>query len=716
MVAGAAGSATWAPRYRPPAVPDPTNHPLPMNRAEMRDWWGWDALDVLLVNGDAYVDHPSFGIALVGRALVAAGYRTGIVAQPQCDEDFLLMGRPRLFVGVSAGNIDSMLNHYTAARRPRRQDHYSPGGKAGLRPDRATIVYTGTVRKLFRGLPVVIGGVEASLRRLAHWDHWSSTFRRSLLADSKADLLCYGMAEPQIIEVAHRLAAGEAVNQLTDIRGTCWMANRREAVADHSGRGLVETPSYAAIKADTREFANGERIHFLEQDPARGRTVVQATDARFVVQNPPARPLAEAELDRIYALPYTRREHPAYVAGVPALETVRTSIVTHRGCVANCNFCSIVYHQGKDIQNRSVDSVVQEAERIATTPGFTGTISDVGGPSANMFGMRCGKMRKFGSCVHRDCLLPTPCPSLESGVQGNLDALRRIRALPKVKHVFIQSGIRYDLALRDGDEYINEVARHHVSGIMKVAPEATDDRVLAAMNKPSFDVFRRFKRRFQLASLRAGRKQFITEYLIAGHPGTPTSTMVETAATLRAEGMQPDQVQEFVPIPMTISTAMHVSGLDPFTMQPIATVTGDRERRMQKALIHSAKPENRKLVLEALQKTGRMDLADRLLGGATGANELEQRARKGGYFGPAFMSGGGDSVVDEDEERIEAEMDEHDGHFPDPRQATTTLACGTRVPAHLAKAAEDGQRGGFNASWQGKKKGSTVKALRPKRR
>ncbi len=691
------------------------SHPLPMSRAEMRDWWGWDELDVLLVNGDAYVDHPSFGIALVGRALVAAGFRTGIVAQPQCDDDFLLMGRPRLFAGVSAGNIDSMLNHYTAARKPRRQDHYSPGGKAGLRPDRATIVYTGTVKKLFKGLPVVIGGVEASLRRLAHWDHWSGTMRRSILADSKADLLCYGMAEAQILEVAHRLGSGESAKELHDIRGTCWMANDRTAVADPFGRGQVDTPSYAEIKSDLRRFADGERIHFLEQDPARGRMVIQATDARFVVQNPPARPLAEVELDRIYALPYTRREHPAYAAGVPALETVRTSIVTHRGCVANCNFCSIVYHQGKDIQNRSVDSVVAEAERIARQPGFTGTISDVGGPSANMFRMRCGKMRKFGSCVHRDCLLPTPCPSLESGVDENLAALRRIRALPGVKHAFIQSGIRYDLALRDGDAYIDEVARHHVSGIMKVAPEATDDRVLALMNKPRFDVFRRFKKRFLLATRKAGKKQFITEYLIAGHPGCDTGTMAETAATLRREDMQPDQVQEFVPIPMTISTAMHVSGLDPFTMQPVAAITGDRERRMQKALIHSGKPENRKLVLEALQKAGRMDLADALLGDGPGGSggETAVRARKGGYFGPAFLSGGGDSVVDEDEARIEAELDAHDGHFPDPRQASTTPACGPRVPTHLAQAAT---RAGFNPSWQGKKKTSTVKPLRGRRR
>ncbi|GDY15001.1 YgiQ family radical SAM protein [Planctomycetota bacterium] len=697
---------------------DPADsHPLPMSRTEMRDWWGWDELDILLVNGDAYVDHPSFGIALIGRALVAAGFRTGIVAQPQCDEDFLLMGRPRLFAGVSAGNIDSMLNHYTAARKPRRQDHYSPGGKAGLRPDRATIVYTGTVKKLFKGLPVVIGGVEASLRRLAHWDHWSGTMRRSMLADSKADLLCYGMAEAQILEIAHRLKTGESIKEMTDIRGTCWMANNRSAISDPFARGQVDTPSYTEIKTDLRRFADGERIHFLEQDPARGRMVVQATDARFVVQNPPARPLGEVELDLIYAHPYTRREHPAYVAGVPALETVRTSIVTHRGCVANCNFCSIVYHQGKDIQNRSVDSVVAEAERIASQPGFTGTISDVGGPSANMFRMRCGKMRKFGSCVHRDCLLPTPCPSLESGVGENLDALRRIRALPGVKHTFIQSGIRYDLALRDGDEYIDEVARHHVSGIMKVAPEATDDRVLTLMNKPRFDVFRRFKQRFLLATKKAGKKQFITEYLIAGHPGCDTGTMAETAATLRREGMQPDQVQEFVPIPMTISTAMHVSGLDPFTMQPIATITGDRERRMQKALIHSGKPDNRKLVLEALQKTGRMDLADALLGDGTGGSgtkgsEFATRAKKGGYFGPTFMAGGGDSVVDEDEARIEDELDAHDGHFPDPRQPTT-LACGTRVPTHLAQAA---QRGGFNPSWQGKKKTSTVKPLRGKRR
>lgn len=685
--------------------------PLPMSRQEMQDWWGWDELDVLLVNGDAYVDHPSFGIALIGRALVDAGFRTGIVAQPQCDEDFLVMGRPRLFAGVSAGNIDSMLNHFTAARKPRRQDHYSPGGKAGLRPDRATIVYTNTVRKLLKGVPVVIGGVEASLRRLAHYDHWSSSFRRSLLADSKADLLAYGMAEPQVLEIAHRLRGGETIRQLSDIRGTCWMANDRAAIPDPWGRGIVDTPSYEAIAADTARFADGERIHFLEQDPQRGRIVVQATGARFVVQNPPAGALDEAALDRIYGLPYTRREHPAYAVAVPALETVRSTIVTHRGCVANCNFCSIVYHQGKDIQNRSVESVVAEAGRIAATPGFNGTISDVGGPSANMFRMRCGKMRKFGSCVHRDCLLPTPCPSLESGAGENIQALRRIRAIPGVKHVFIQSGIRYDLALRDGDAYIDEVARHHVSGIMKVAPESTDDGVLQLMNKPSFDVFRRFKQRFQLASRKAGRKQFMTEYLIAGHPGSSLAGMVGTAAALRDEDMQPDQVQEFVPIPMTISTAMFVSGLDPFTMQPIPVSRGDRERRMQKALIHSQKPENRKLVLEALQKTGRMDLADKLLhDGIAGQGHLQERARRGGYVGPAYMAGGSlDQVIDEDEARL----DEHDGHFPEPGAEQVTLACGTRAPRHVVETA---RRGGYDVSWKGRKKTATVKPVAPRRR
>jgi uncharacterized radical SAM protein YgiQ len=677
-----------------------------MSRAEMREWWGWDELDVLLVNGDAYVDHPSFGVALIGRVLVDAGFRTGIVAQPQTDEDFLVMGAPKLFVGVSAGNIDSMLNHYTAARRLRSQDHYSPGGKAGLRPDRATMVYTNTVRKLMKGVPVVIGGVEASLRRLAHWDHWSNTMRRSILTDSKADLLCYGMAEPQIIEIAHRLRGGESIKDLTDIRGTCWMTSKRETVTDPWKRGVVELPSFAAVRDDKRQFATGERMHFIEQDPVRGRTLVQATDARFVVQNPPAAALEETALDRIYALPYTRREHPAYAAGVPALETVRTTIVTHRGCVANCNFCSIVYHQGKDIQNRSVDSVVSEAKRIASLPGFNGTIADVGGPSANMFRMKCGKMRKLGSCVHRDCLLPTPCPSLESGAAENLVALKNIRAIPGVKHVFIQSGIRYDLALRDGDEYIDAIASHHVSGIMKVAPESTDDRVLALMNKPSFDVFRRFKKRFMLATKKAGKRQFMTEYLIAGHPGSDLATMVGTAAVLRSEDMQPDQVQEFVPVPMTISTAMHVSGLDPFTMEPVATATGDRERRMQKALVHSAKPDNRKLVLEALQRTGRMDLADALLndGGIAGDTHIQERAKRGDYVGPRFMAGGGDAVVDEDENRL----DEHDGHFPDPRAAHVTLDCGQRVPKHLA---EHAHKGGFDVSWKGKKNTSTIKSL-----
>jgi uncharacterized radical SAM protein YgiQ len=639
--------------------------PLPMSRDEMRDWWGWEELDVLLVNGDAYVDHPSFGIALIGRVLVDAGFRTGIVAQPQNDEDFLVMGRPRLFVGVSAGNIDSMLNHFTAARKPRSQDHYSPGGVAGLRPDRATMVYTNTVRRLLKGVPVVIGGVEASLRRLAHWDHWSNTIRRSLLVDAKADLLCYGMAEQQVLEVAHRLRGGEGIRQLCDVRGTCWWTSDRAQVRDVWNRGIVETPAFSAIVTDRAAFAEAEKIHFHEQDPQSGKVLVQATDNRFVVQNPPARPLEEAELDRIYDLPFTRREHPVYAAGVPALETVRTSIVTHRGCIANCNFCSIVYHQGKDIQNRSADSVVREAQRIAADPAFHGTIADVGGPSANMYGGHCAKMRKLGSCTHRDCLLPEPCPSFKSGLNRNLDVLRRIRALPGVKHAFIQSGIRYDLALRDGDAYLDEVARHHVSGIMKVAPESTDDRVLALMNKPRFDVYQRFKKAIARSFAKAGKRQFVTEYIIAGHPGSTLASMVETACTLHREGMQPDQVQEFIPLPMTLSTAMYVTGLHPLTGEPVAVARGDRERRQQKALVHAGKPENRALVEEALRETQRLDAASLLF---RDGGHRAQRGGGGSGFGPAYLAG--DAL-------------DHDGHFP--------------------------------VSWGGRKKTSTIKPLSARR-
>lgn len=590
--------------------------PLPMSRAEMRDHWGWDELDVLLVNGDAYVDHPSFGIAIIGRVLVEAGFRTGIVAQPQNDEDWLALGRPKLFVGVAAGNLDSMLNHYTAARRLRSQDHYSPGGVTGRRPDRATIAYANSARRLLKGVPVVVGGIEASMRRLAHWDHWSSTMRRSVLADSKADLLCYGMAEQQTLEIAHRLASGEPIAELTDIRGTCYMRNAGATVADPWNKGVVELPSFAAVRDDKKSFAAGELQHWREQDPVRGKVLVQPTDARLVVQNPPARTLSADELDRIYALPYTRREHPSYRDGVPALETVRTTIVTHRGCVADCHFCAIAHHQGKAIQSRSVESVAAEAARIAAAPRFNGTISDVGGPSANMFGMSCTKMAKLGSCTHRDCLLPEPCPNLKSGSAAHLDALRRVRETPGVRHAFVQSGIRYDLALRDGDAWLTEFATHHVSGILKVAPEATDDRVLHLMNKPRFAVFQKFRERFRAVSFQLGKPQFITEYLIAGHPGCDLDTMVNTATTLRAEGMQPDQVQSFIPLPMTLSTAMHVSGVDPRTMEPVATVSGDRERKQQKALLHSAKPENRELVLEALRTTGRTELTAELTGNA----------------------------------------------------------------------------------------------------
>jgi uncharacterized radical SAM protein YgiQ len=388
-------------------------------------------------------------------------------------------------------------------------------------------------------------------------------------------------------------------------------------VADPWNKGVLALPSFADINADRRRFAEGELIHWREQDPARGKVLVQPTDARLLIQNPPARMLTEDELDRIYALPYTRREHPSYRAGVPALDTVRTTIVTHRGCVADCHFCAIAHHQGKAIQSRSVASVVAEAERIAATPRFNGTISDVGGPSANMYRMRCAKMEKLGSCTHRDCLLPEPCPGLKSGADEYLEALRRVRGTSGVRHAFVQSGIRYDLALRDGDAWLEAFAAHHVSGILKVAPEATDDRVLHLMNKPRFAVFKRFREKFREVSFQLGKQQFITEYLIAGHPGCDLDTMVGTAATLRAEGMEPDQAQTFIPLPMTLSTAMHVSGIDPRTGESVATITGDRERRMQKALLHSGKPENRELVEEALRQTGHMDLAQRLTGQGT---------------------------------------------------------------------------------------------------
>jgi uncharacterized radical SAM protein YgiQ len=594
--------------------------PLPMTRAEMREWWGWDGLDVLLVTGDAYVDHPAFGAAVIGRVLVDAGFRVGVVAQPQSDADWLALARPRLFVGVTAGNLDSMLNRYTAARKRRSEDHYGPGGRAGLRPDRATIPYVGAARRLFPGVPVVIGGIEASLRRLAHYDHWSESVRRSLLADSKADLLVYGMGERQVREIARRLGDGEGISALTDLRGTCFMAAAVPA-DDPWGRGTVTLPAYAVVKADPRRFAEADQQRALEQDAARGKRLVQEQNpGRVLVQNPPAAPLDEAELDAVYALPYTRREHPRYRAeGVPALATVATSITTHRGCVADCAFCSLSAHQGRDLQSRSVESVVREAEGIAARPGFAGTISDVGGPSANMYRSRCDKMRQSGACTHRDCLLPEPCPNFISGCDENLVALRRIRAVPGVKHAFVQSGVRHDLALRDGDRYLRELLAHHVSGQLKVAPEAADDRVLSLMGKPPYEVYRCFRARVRDLNRDLGKRQFLVEYLIAAHPGCDLATMVESALRLRRDGLQPDQVQEFIPLPMTRATAMFVSGLDPRTMAPVSVVRGERERRMQKALLHSTKPENRALVLEALRRTGRMEQAPLLLGTAAPA-------------------------------------------------------------------------------------------------
>ena len=569
---------------------------------------GWDAVDVVLISGDAYVDHPSFANGLIGRLLEAAGFRVAVLAQPDWNtcEPWRQFGRPRLFFGVSAGNMDSMINHYTANRKVRNDDAYSPNGEIGRRPDRATLAYCQRSREAFPGVPVVAGGVEASLRRLAHYDYWSDTVRRSIILDSKADLVVFGMGERTVLEVARGLDAGKTVKELRDIRGVAYRLGASEPPP--AGPDTLELPTYETVTTDKLAFCEMTRISHLETNPHNARRLVQRHGREAVVVNPPALPLEQPEMDQVYGLPFTRKPHPSYgAARIPAFEVVEHSVQIMRGCFGGCTFCSITAHEGRIIQSRSQESVITEIKLLASQPGFKGTVSDIGGPTANMYQMRCTRPEVEAKCRRLSCVHPTVCKLLGTNHGPLKELMREARTVEGVKRVLVASGVRMDLARRD-PEYLEELAAHHVGGHLKVAPEHTDPEVLNLMKKPSADDYVEFDKAFKDASRRVGKKQYTVPYFIASHPGSGLEQMIDLAVFLKRNGYKPDQVQDFIPSPFDIAACMHHTGLDPMTREPVTITKGLRDRRTQRALLQFFKPENYFEVRRAHEQAGRHDL------------------------------------------------------------------------------------------------------------
>ncbi|MCX7656275.1 MAG: YgiQ family radical SAM protein [Treponemataceae bacterium] len=596
---------------------------LPVSKRDL-EMRGWEWCDFVFVSGDAYVDHPSFAAAIIGRVLEAAGFRVGIIPQPDWKDpaSYLALGLPRLAFLVGAGNLDSMVAHYTANKRPRCEDAYSPGGKRGLRPDRATLVYVEGIRRACKMAgerrPIIIGGIEASLRRFAHYDYWSDTIRRSILLDSKADLLVYGMGERPLLEVAERLAQGEPIETIRNVRGTCVWGHGMPPL---DCQEAVWLPSFEEVSPSSPEAKRRFAEHFMlqkqNQDPLSGKTVLEKTDSRYVLQNPPAVPLDTAELDRIYELPFTRRAHPLYEkeGGVPALQEVVFSLVSSRGCFGGCSFCAITFHQGRVVRHRSKESLLREAQRFCTHPDFKGYIHDVGGPTANFFTVPCVRQKEGGVCTYRDCLYPTPCPHLKADHGPYRMILRGLRSLPGIKKVFVRSGIRFDYLLLDkkeGKSFLKELCTFHVSGQLKVAPEHISHRVLDAMGKTGSKNYEEFRRLFIEINQELGKKQYLIPYFIASHPGSTLQDALELALYLKKTGFVPDQVQDFYPTPGSLSTVMYYTGLDPRTMEPLFVARGERERKLQRALLQFNKRENRAFVLEALEQLGKLHLAHTL--------------------------------------------------------------------------------------------------------
>lgn len=582
---------------------------LPTSMEEMQER-GWKQADFVYISGDAYVDHPSFGMAIITRLLEHAGYKVAVIAQPDWkrDESITVCGEPRLAFLVSAGNMDSMVNHYTSAKKRRHQDAYTPGGGFSRRPDRAVIVYSNLIRRTYKKTPILLGGIEASLRRLAHYDYWSDTVKRSVLLDSGADLLMYGMGEHSVLEIAEALQAGIPVKDITYVRGTVF---RCHSLSELSGDYEV-LPSYPDICARKEEYARSYYRQYQNTDAlTAGRLVEPYKETEYVVQNPPALPLTTEEMDTVYDLPYMRTWHPSYEkeGGVPAIQEVKFSLVSNRGCFGGCSFCALTFHQGRRVQVRSHASIIREAEQMTKDPDFKGYIHDVGGPTADFRHPACRKQLEKGVCSHRQCLFPKPCPNLDCSHSDYISLLKKLRQLPGVKKVFIRSGIRFDYVLAEKNgAFLRELCEHHVSGQLKVAPEHISDRVLAMMGKPSNEVYERFVDSYQEMNRRIGKKQYLVPYLMSSHPGSGLREAVELAEYVRDLGYMPEQVQDYYPTPGTISTCMYYTGLDPRTMEPVYVPRTAREKKMQRALIQYRNPDNYEIVKEALLVAGREDL------------------------------------------------------------------------------------------------------------
>jgi uncharacterized radical SAM protein YgiQ len=580
---------------------------LPINKEDMVER-GWEQLDFVLVSGDAYVDHPSFGTAVIGRVLESRGYKVGIIAQPEWEnnEAFKVLGRPKLGFLITSGNIDSMVNHYTAAKKKRSDDLYSPGGKGGYRPDRATIVYSNKVRELYSDVPIILGGLEASLRRFAHYDYWSNKVRRSILLDAKADLIVYGMGERQIIEIAEALESGIPAKEITFIKGTVYKTKDRDRAYE-----ALFLPHYDEILESKKKYAESFMLQYNNMDSIVGKPLVEPYKSYYIVQNPPPEPMPQMELDDIYALPYMRTYHPIYenMGGIPAIKEVKFSLISNRGCFGNCSFCAITFHQGRVVQPRSHRSILAEAKQIVWDPEFKGYIHDVGGPTANFRHAACEKQVKHGVCADRQCLYPKPCKQLKIDHKDYLKLLRNLRQLPNVKKVFIRSGLRYDYLIHDNnDEFFKELVEHHISGQLKVAPEHVSPKVLEKMGKPQREIYDKFTKKYHKLNEDLGMKQFLVPYLMSSHPGSDLKEAIELAEYLRDLGHMPEQVQDFYPTPGTLSTCMYYTELDPRTMEPVYVPKTGHEKAMQRALIQYRKPQNYNLVYEALMKAGRDDL------------------------------------------------------------------------------------------------------------
>lgn len=581
---------------------------LPISKQDMEEQ-GIEQLDFVYVCGDAYVDHPSFGHAIISRILVSHGYTVGIISQPDWKDDssISILGEPRLGFLVSGGNMDSMVNHYSVSKKRREKDSFTPGGVMGKRPDYATVVYCNLIRHTYKKIPIIIGGIEASLRRMAHYDYWSNKVKRSILLDSGADLISYGMGERSIVEIADALNAGIEIKDITYIDGTVYKTKDLSLIHD-----AIELPDYDVIKEDKKQFASSFYIQYCNTDPFSGKRLYEPYGgSTYVVQNPPQKPLSQEEMDAVYALPYMRQYHLSYEkdGGVPAIQEVKFSLISNRGCFGGCNFCALTFHQGRIIQTRSHASIIEEAKVITGDPDFKGYIHDVGGPTANFRQPACKGQLKRGACPKKQCLFPTPCKNLEVDHKDYIALLRKLRELPKVKKVFIRSGIRFDYLMYDKDRtFLRELCEHHVSGQLKVAPEHISNAVLDKLGKPRVEVYNKFIKAYKDMNQKLGKEQYLVPYLMSSHPGSTLKEAIELAEYLRDLGYMPEQVQDFYPTPSTISTCMYYTGLDPATLKPVHVTTNPHEKAMQRALIQYRNPKNYDLVYEALVKAGREDL------------------------------------------------------------------------------------------------------------